>query len=184
MADTMSNNSPFTPIPSAAAYPPLANYDDSSIEVAPAMIQLAAAVIGQNIQNIADALTQINNTLSDLALSWTGSSSALAAQYNDSWQSATTKVFGTQQDPGTGALNMLNNAVEQAVQVYTQTEENITSMFWKYADALADSGGIGGVNPVDQPYSGPVDPEMNGFHTTAVDETTLPGAAESTMEPT
>jgi uncharacterized protein YukE len=166
-----------------------ANYDESSIAVDPGGLNSCASSITSMVQFISYCLSDINKTLGNLTLSWTGDAANAATNYNNEWNAAVEALFG-KQTSGTpsgpigpvtvtpssaaadnaGALNTLVNGLSSAAQNYSTTENTIASMFNKYTGALTSPAPAPSApqSVPDQPSS-PVDGQFM-YHTTSVDE--------------
>lgn len=141
-----------------------ATYDNSSLSIDPASMDNAAQNIQDLVETIGMGIQAIGQTLSDLTLSWAGQSASQAQQYNDEWTDAVNKLLGTQKDPDSGALNTLVDGVKYAAQNYSETEDNVTSMFSKFAAGGSSSG----PSVMDKPSDFVGDSAL--YHTTSVDE--------------
>jgi uncharacterized protein YukE len=119
----------------ASAIP--ANYDASSFNIDPGGLNSAAQSIQASVQDIANYLSAVNATLSNLKLSWAGSSSQAASQYNEEWNKAVQAIFGTQSDPDSGALAILTNGLASAAQNYSSNEAAIAGMFNSFASGFS-----------------------------------------------
>jgi uncharacterized protein YukE len=148
-----------------------ANYDASTLNIDPGGMNSCANTVLSLVQDISNYLSTINSTLSNLTLSWVGTSSSDATTYNDEWNAAVQKLFGTQDDPSSGALVVLVNGIMSASANYSQTEDNITDMFNSFASGFSSGSSSSTSNVTDQ-TSDPID---NGaeyaYHSTAATET-------------
>lgn len=116
-----------------------ANYDASSLNIDPGGLNSEAQSVIALVQDISNYLNSINTALSNLTLSWAGSSAQAASNFNDEWTNAVQALFGTQGDPNSGALAILVNGLSSAAQNYSQNEQNIASMFNKFGAAFSSS---------------------------------------------
>ena len=147
-----------------------ANYDAVTLNIDPSVLNSSAETLLNLITNINDGLTNISNALSGLSLSWVGTSSSEATQYENEWNTATQALFGTPDDPTTGALNILYGGVASAAANYSANEDNISTMFNTFTSGVsASSSSSSATSTVDQPS----DPYGGEYleHTTAVNET-------------
>lgn len=167
-----------------------ANYDSTSMSVDPGGLNSCSDAIGTQVQDIANYLGNINSALSNLTLSWVGQASGAASTYNAEWGKAVQALFGTQQDPSTGALNVLMSGLSSAAQNYSASEAAITKMFNSYASAFpavsastasmsvsyAPGGSSSGATsspataPIKDSPSGPDASGTDMYHTTSVNE--------------
>ena len=118
------------------------SYDDSNTPIRiddQQLIQLATQKIPAVGEDIAQRLESISQTLQALALTWTGQSSTLANDFNERWHKAMTDLFGTQQKPGDGVLNLIATGVKSASYNFGYAEDTVVQMFNKMADSLNSS---------------------------------------------
>jgi uncharacterized protein YukE len=142
-------------------------WNNAIVNVNAQEVNTCVSMIDMASTEIANALSDIINSLSNLKLSWVGQSSELMTEYNDLWALATTLLFGTQSDPSKGALNQLSQTLSSAMNNYSTTEQAITESFNKFRNALNTTGGSSGPQSVvDAPYGTPA-----VYHTTSVNET-------------
>ena len=150
-----------------------ANYNDSSISVDPGGLNSCADAINTQIQDIANALTNINNALSGLTLSWVGQAADSASTYNTEWTNAVQALFGTQNDASTGALNILLSGLSSAAQNYSANEAAIEKMFNEYANgfsASSSSSSSSGKPILDSPSNPAGGNGEDMYHLTSVNE--------------
>jgi uncharacterized protein YukE len=112
------------------------DYDSSSISVDPVDLGAKAGQIDTSTQQIADALSDIMDSLDALKLSWTGDSSKVADSFNSRWSDAMTELYGTKDDPGKGILNVLVGGLKAAVQNYSKGENQVVDMFGDFTKKL------------------------------------------------
>jgi uncharacterized protein YukE len=136
------------------------NYDAYTIGSAPGQMYDTATSVSASADSIAGYLGNIVSALSGLRLSWTGPSASAAQEFNDRWTAATTALYGTQGDPGSGAVNQLTDGLAMAAQNYLNNEDQVAGMFSQFASA-----GSGGPAGVQDKVTGSV------YHLTSVDET-------------
>jgi len=135
-----------------------ANYDSSSISVDPGGLNSCSDAITAQVQDIANYLGNINNALSNLALSWAGQAANAASTYNTDWASVVQALFGTQDDPSTGALNILVGGLSSAAQNYSAAEAAIAKMFTDYSNAFPAGSASTGTMSVSFAPAAPVSP--------------------------
>jgi uncharacterized protein YukE len=154
-----------------------ANYDAvGQIIIDPQMIAATAAAIKTQIEDMANCLKTIDDTLSGLRLSWTGDSASQATAYIDKWQDAINKLFGTGDGSGQGtgnspgALGTLLGGASSAASNYSLTEDNVWIMFNQFSQGITGSSSSSSSGNL----TSAVEDQVTGtFHTTAVDE--MPG---------
>ncbi|GAA4620328.1 hypothetical protein GCM10023196_003880 [Actinoallomurus vinaceus] len=97
-------------------------------------------------QNIVDALSTINKTLSDLNLGWAGKTSQEAKDFGDRWNAVMKELFGTEDEPSIGALNLIATGLYTAAGTFAQAEHALMDFFGNFVNALWSStgGGSGG----------------------------------------
>jgi uncharacterized protein YukE len=118
--------------------PSSTSYDDAGIDIkvdADRMYQLATQAKNEAI-GVHDDLLHIITTLNDLQLSWYGPSQAELNTFNQRWSSATSNLFGTEENPEQGALVKFVVAIALAAQNYGNTEDSVAQMWQKFASAL------------------------------------------------
>jgi len=116
--------------------------------------------------NINSAMNDIINSLNSLKLTWTGDSASTATDYQQRWDAALTLLYGTQDDPATGALNVLAGGVAQAASNYSQNEAGVTAMFDTFEANLLKPSSTDVGNQIDDVTGTPVP----NYHTTTVNE--------------
>jgi uncharacterized protein YukE len=87
------------------------SYNAIKITVSPNALSETSTKVQGLVTDIVNQLETINTQLNKLQLSWVGQSASLANSFNQQWQTATTSLFGTQQDPDEGVLNRLAGGV-------------------------------------------------------------------------
>jgi WXG100 family type VII secretion target len=124
------------------------SYDNVQISVQPDAINQAATSITSLTKDVANQIGTINETMTNLALSWTGGASDLASEVNTQWQAAVTALCGTQQDPEQGILPRIADGLTEAAQNYTNADEWVSSSFSNFTNQLTSSSGSGGPQSV------------------------------------
>src|ERR1700730_2522552 len=104
---------------------------------------------------IANGVSNIDKTWEGLALGWVGSSATEAQNFNNRWNSAVTKLFGTPEDPSTGALQKIAHAVGLAAVNFGVTEDVVMHMFQSLVDGMGAPPGQPG-SPSRNHNDGPV----------------------------
>jgi hypothetical protein len=138
------------------------NYDVVKLSISPTDLYNTFQKVKAILDDVSTQLDNIGNTFQGLELSWTGSSSSLAQEYNDRINAATDALFGTTKNPGKGVFNRVLAGMLGASQNYDQTEQWVASALNQFANpsAAKDAGGAAG-----QPGQTPT------FETTAIVET-------------
>ena len=144
-----------------------ANYDTVRLNVNPQHLHDSAGQLEANVAEINDALGDVITSLGDLKLSWTGPASDSASDFNQRWGAAMTTLFGTQDDPSQGVLNVMTDGLLGAAQNYGSNEYQIKQMYQKFNDLMNGSSSGAAANVVDAPYGTP----FPNYHTTSVNET-------------
>ncbi|WP_329138393.1 hypothetical protein OG552_30560 [Streptomyces sp. NBC_01476] len=142
-----------------------ANWDSAVIRVDPYALDTCRHTLDTASHDILNALTDIINSLNALKLAWTGDSAGTATDYQQRWDAVQTKLYGTQADPSTGALNILAGGVAQAASNYSHVEAGIADMFNSFEKGLLNSSSGGG-NQIDEARGTPIP----NYHTTTVNE--------------
>jgi hypothetical protein len=83
---------------------------------------LAKKTIGDQINELVDALDVIGKTLDGLEVSWAGDAKNKAQQLLDRWTRVSDSIFGTKTKPEKGVLARLAGGVQNASFAYNQTE--------------------------------------------------------------
>jgi hypothetical protein len=149
-------------------------YDSTSILIDTARLRDALATITIAVNNVADNLISINNTLGGLTLDWLGNASDQAQAYNDEWNNVVQLLYGAMDSNGNqtvndGALSVLVTGLAQAIQNYNANEQAVAKLF----------NGVGSTNesPTESHDDVPSHPFLSQtgvqeyvFHTTAVNE--------------
>jgi hypothetical protein len=112
------------------------NYDQVSMTVDMREINNATNKVIVDCELISDHLNAIMNALDGLALSWTGYSSAAATDAYNNWNDTTRLLYGTQSDPGAGALNMLASGLYTVVNDYAFNEITVGNMWTQFWDQI------------------------------------------------
>lgn len=126
-----------------------ADYDYAEITVNLEELHSSANIVISHCTNVNYWLGRINDTLSNLALAWTGPSATDAEQVSADWNNLMTELFGTQADPDLGILNVLAGGLNTAWQNYANNEYAVSKMFGDFYNAVSaiPSGGSGDSAP-------------------------------------
>jgi len=157
------------------------NWNSSTVDVDPMVLHDSAATMTTAAQGILNDLTDIITALNSLKVSWVGDSADAATAATDRWNNMMTLLYGTEDDPSTGILNILTAGLATDAVNYSQCEEQVYTMFNSFESSLAavtnsgDGGGDGKTDGTDDepkdvsdaPY--PVSPTPY-YHTTSVNE--------------
>lgn len=118
------------------------------------MYREVAVVMPTYGTQIADSINRIVDVWNGLKLGWVGTTADEAQAFNDAWSAAITKLFGTQDDPTSGILSHIGNAVALASINYGEAESIVTQMFRDMSNALAQAPT--GSNPGRNITGGPI----------------------------
>jgi uncharacterized protein YukE len=156
------------------------NWNASTVDVDPMVLHDSAATMTTAAQGILNDLTDIITALNSLKVSWVGDSADAATAATDRWNNTMTLLYGTEDDPSTGILNILTGGLASDAVNYSQCEQQVYDMFNTFESTLvaATKGGDGSDNGdgkddppptdiTDAPY--PVSPTPY-YHTTSVNE--------------
>ncbi|MDH2393567.1 hypothetical protein QCN29_33355 [Streptomyces sp. HNM0663] len=141
--------------------PELADYDVSSLYIDPTGLSDSSQRLLAHAKEVADAIGAINTTLSGLALGWAGRTQLEVDTMNNQWTSTMHGLFGTEDSPESGVLNVMAAGVMAVAAGNAQSEVALTEMFQKFllgVDSPGDGGGTPGSAPED----------MMDFDTTAI----------------
>lgn len=145
------------------------NWDSSTVTVDPYGLNSAAEAVQTSTTNIYNYLTDINNSLGGLQLSWIGESASVADEFNTRWVDAMTALYGPSTDPGKGIMNVLNDGLKMAVQNYSNSESSVAKMFNQFNQGSPSSSNNEPTgNFIDDWY--PTRVTSPNYHTTSVDE--------------
>ncbi len=165
------------------------NYDQVSMTVDMGTIYNATNTVIAMCDLISDYLNLIMNELTDLTLSWTGTSAQAATDAYNMWNNVTFILFGTQNDPGAGCLNILSGGLYAVVNDYAYNEITVGNMWTQFWDNInGDPSGSsytdssGQLHPITPPPSTSPPPNNTTnvtdgtsssppYHDTAVNET-------------
>ncbi|QIQ03514.1 hypothetical protein [Streptomyces liangshanensis] len=128
------------------------NYDASSLYIDPQSIVTSARLLTTYAQDVADAITRINTTLGDLALGWAGETQQEVDLMNQRWTTVMRGLFGTEDSPESGVLNVMAAGAEAVAAGNAQTEVALRDMFKQFGSAIDAPQGSGtpGSAPADR----------------------------------
>lgn len=131
------------------------NYDAVKMSISPTDLYNTAQQIKKILDDVSSQLDHISNSFQSLQLSWVGSSSSLAQEYNDRIDAASDALFGTAKDPSKGVFNRVLAGMLGASQNYDQTEQWVATALNQFANPSATkdtSGPLGepGATPTPQ----------------------------------
>lgn len=106
-----------------------ADYDQSTIGVAPNDLKNKSTEIVALVEQISGALARMNETLEALQLQWQGQSAAAQKDITDEWTRVFGELFGTQDKPEDGVLNALADHVTNAAKNYAEAEKSANEIF-------------------------------------------------------
>ena len=128
-----------------------ADYDAATLSVDPTTINDYYNVLNSQAQEVVSLLESVNSTLAALQLSWAGTTSDEVQQINDSWTSVMTQLFGTQDNPSAGVVNVILTGLLQVAAGYSQTEMSIYQMWLQFYMNLAGAGDASSTMPSSAP---------------------------------
>jgi hypothetical protein len=111
--------------------------------VYPAEIKNDGNTLESLAKTVAQSLTNISNTLNDLKLGWAGKTAEEAQEFGDRWLRVATELFGTDDHPEYGVLNVIVNGVLDVGDMFAQIEGGIMGYFDDFKKSL-DASGSGG----------------------------------------
>jgi uncharacterized protein YukE len=106
-----------------------ADYDHSTIDVAPNDLKTKKDQLVTLAQQIADCLGRVNDTLSALQLEWRGQSAKEQQEVSAEWVRVFGELFGTKKNPEDGVLNALADHVANAAKNYAEVENKANEIF-------------------------------------------------------
>lgn len=133
-----------------------ADYNAVSMRVTPSELSTAADAIKSLVGLVANELTSIGDTLTNLELGWDGSTAAEAKSFSSQWMAAMTELFGppdgssghSGQASYPGVLNAVVTGLEAAAGNYSAAESAIESMFGALSSQLGAAGQGSGQDPI------------------------------------
>lgn len=141
--------------------PELADYDVSSLYIDPTGLSDSSQKLLAHAKEVADTIGAINSTLSGLALGWAGRTQEEVDRMNNQWTSTMRGLFGTEDAPESGVLNVMAAGVMAVAAGNAQTEVALAEMFRQFLQGV-DSPGDGGATPGSAPQ------DMTDYNLTAV----------------
>jgi len=141
------------------------DYDSASITVDTQQLAVSATNLKNLSQNVADSITQIQNTLSNLALSWAGTTQAEADALTTQWNLVMTGLFGSEDGTVLGVLNVLASGTQAVAAGFAQTEVSLQKMFVQFSTGMNTPSPDGDTTPTSSPAP------VTDTSTTAVTET-------------
>ncbi|TKA02073.1 WXG100 family type VII secretion target [Actinacidiphila oryziradicis] len=142
----------------------MADYDSASLSVDPQTINTFVNALKAQAQDVADTLISINGTLSGLALGWAGDTADEVQVFNDSWTNTMTSMFGTQDDPSKGVLNVIIGGLQEVAVGYSWTELQLAGMWQQFYTQLSSAASGSAATPTSTP------PNVGNTNYTAVTE--------------
>ena len=119
--------------------PAPSNYDSAGlfIRVDPnTLYSYATGDMVNEAKAVAGAIDSIVNIWNNLQLGWAGASAAEAQDFSKRWVQAVQQLFGTGDQPDSGAFPKLANAVATASVNYGEAEDTVQKMFQSLTDGL------------------------------------------------
>jgi hypothetical protein len=117
----------------------LADYDSvQTFIVSPNDIVARAANIESDSQSIVDSLTAIVHALESLNLGWAGKTAQEAKDFGNRWTAVAKELFGTDDHPEDGALNIVVEGVYIVASLFAGAEQALKDFFTAMTAALAD----------------------------------------------
>ncbi|WP_459185478.1 WXG100 family type VII secretion target [Streptomyces sp.] len=117
------------------------DYDTAAIDIDTQQLAASAKVLQNLAQSVADHVTLIQNILSNLALSWAGTTQAEADSLTTQWNTVMTQLFGLPDGSQVGVLNALASGTQGVAAGFAQTEVGIQKMFAQFSSGLNASSG-------------------------------------------
>lgn len=119
-----------------------ADYDSTqTFFVWPSDILVHAENIRLDSQSIADCLGTIVNTLQGLNLGWAGTTAQEAKDFGDRWTAVAEELFGTKDNPQSGALNIVLDGVYTVGALFAGAEAGLRDFFNNMTAAIEGGGG-------------------------------------------
>jgi hypothetical protein len=120
----------------------LADYDSVQVFlVSPNDILAHARNIEADSKSIATSLGTIADTLGELNLGWAGKTAEEAKDFGNRWTAVGKELFGTDDHPENGALNIVVDGVYIVASLFAGSEQALKDFFTNMTTALAEPGG-------------------------------------------
>ncbi|MFF4652823.1 WXG100 family type VII secretion target [Streptomyces sp. NPDC001380] len=116
------------------------DYDSATLNIDPAALDTAAQKLIEHAGNIVGSLNRISSSFAELQFQWAGDTAEQVQALNSWWDSVMRDLFGTEENPDQGVLNVMAAGVKAAAVGFSQTEVEIQQMFVKFAEGLAAAG--------------------------------------------
>jgi uncharacterized protein YukE len=139
-----------------------ADYDAANLYVDPDGLKGKADTLLGLAENVADSLSNIDNTLSALQLGWAGKTADEARDFGNRWEAVMKELFGSKDHPEKGVLNAIVDGLLTTRGNFSLTESGLAELFQKFGENL--SGGS------SETPTGPP-PSINDLNVTAITET-------------
>ena len=120
--------------------PQYVDYDATSLYIDPIGLAESAKRLMDHAKEVADTITAINHTLSGLALSWAGKTQEEAEKMNSHWTATMRGLFGTEDAPQSGVLNVMAAGTSAVAMANGHTELVIADMFVKFLGGIQKPG--------------------------------------------
>jgi hypothetical protein len=114
----------------------MADYDSASLYVDTQTILECYNSLKSQTQDMIDDLTSVQNQLNALALTWAGQTAEDVQQINDGWTSAMKSLFGTEDDPKSGCLNVILAGLFAIAGGYSVVEDQLQQTWKQFYDQL------------------------------------------------
>jgi hypothetical protein len=119
--------------------PAPSNYNDAGMQIRvdpDTLYGYATVDLPHHADVLVSSLNRIHDIWEGLALGWVGTSAAEAQDFSQRWNHAIEQLFGRHDDPKSGALPKIANAVGYASINYGEAEDVAVKMFQSLLDAL------------------------------------------------
>jgi len=141
---------------------PDAFYDDTTLIVDTDGLKGQADALRGLVRNVADSLSNIENTLASLKLGWAGRTADEAQDFGRQWEMVMKEMFGGEGHPEAGVLNAIIMGLLTIRSNFAHTENSLHDFFKKFGEGL--EGGSS-----EPPTSAP--PNIDDVDLTAIAET-------------
>jgi hypothetical protein len=135
-------------------------YDNAgiSIRVDPDTIfQVAAVSIPSLGEDVANSVSRVVQIWNDLKLGWVGNTAQEAQDFNDSWTTSISELFGGGKGgPATGILAQIADGAAMAASNYGQAEDVVTNMFNQTTSSLGQNGSSDSPPDPHRAVNGPI----------------------------
>jgi uncharacterized protein YukE len=117
-------------------------YDNTILYVDPDGLKRQADSLLSLVQSVNGSLSTIQGVLEGLQFNWAGQTAAEVADFNGWWSSVMRQLFGTEDDPEAGVLQVIASGLMGVAGNFAEVEQELAKNFRAFGAGL-ESGGDG-----------------------------------------